>query len=530
MCFGALPVAASARIMIYCAHTNMQKGAGEMALFDADPAGVLWDSVALPNAFIIEYMPTAPENYVKVYIYGLLYARFACAGEGMTVQALANELGMEEKEVFAAFQYWERAQLITRTQDKPPRFTFLNVQQAMMGRKAAPADDRYMEFAQALYAIFGERRKLHGGETQLCYEWVEKLGLPGEVVLMLVQHLVSTYGVNFSFKLRQNIAVEMADKNVVTVEDAEKYFARSKAARDGARNLLGQLGKYREPTVDEIDLYLKWTAEWGFAPSAIETAREKMTSGGNPNFKLLDTILQGLHERSDRKKTSASQLEKQISREDAESADIREVLAEAGLAISPFHPAIKESYQKMLSMVSHDAVVMAAREISRSRKNQSVQKLEELVEKWHQKGIQTKEDVEKYLSLVKQQNAFLQTLFAAMGADLSPSPADRELLRNWREDWAFSDEVLAEVAGYSRGKSAPVAFMNKVLESFFKKDVKSLAAVRKAHEEHGQKDQPAAPKRGKTVIEQQYSQRNYDPKDYEGLTPEEIEEALKYDA
>ena len=37
-------------------------------------------------------------------------------------------------------------------------------------------------------------------------------------------------------------------------------------------------------------------------------------------------------------------------------------------------------------------------------------------------------------------------------------------------------------------------------------------------------------KSGKTVLEQQYTQREYDAKDYGGLTPEEVEEALKYDA
>lgn len=500
-----------------------------MALFDAEPSGVLWDSIALPNAFVIEYMPTAPENCVKVYLYGLLYARYACAGEGLTVQALARELGMEEAEVLSALQYWERARLVSRTQDKPPRYAYLNVQQAMMGRQAAPADDKYREFAQALYAIFGDRRKLHGGETQLCYEWVEQLGLPGEVVLLLVQHLAFTRGVNFSFKAAQKVALEMKERNVVRLEDAEQFFARSSAAWDGTRKVLRRISKFRPPTTDEIDLYLKWTKEWGFAPKAIEAACAEMT-GGDPSFKYLDSILRGIHERSGRKATTAAQLEKQLSNEKEENADIREVLSAAGLKISPNHPTMKESYQKMLSMVSHDAVVMAAREISRSRKNQSVQKLEELVEKWHQKGLKTREDVEGYLALVKRQNAFLQTLFSAMGADLSPSPADRELLHKWREDWAFSDEVLAEVAGYSRGKSAPVAFMNKVLESFFKKDVKSLAAVRKAHEEHGLSYQAPQKKRGKTVIEQQYPQREYDPAKYDVLTPEEIEEALKYDA
>ena len=498
-----------------------------MALFDADKASVLWDSVALPNAFIIEYMPTAPDNYVKVYLYGLMYTRFASADDGLTVALLAKELGMEEAEVLSAFQYWERARLVNRTQDNPPRYTYLNVQQAMLGRQATPVDEKYMEFAQALYAIFGDRRKLHGGETQLCYEWVEQLGLPSEVVLLLVQHLAFTRGVNFSFKAAQKVALEMKERNIVKLEDAEQFFARSQAAWDGTRKILRRISRFRPPTVDEIDLYLKWTTEWGFAPKAIETACAEMT-GGEPSFKYLDSILRGIFERSGRSATSAAQLEKQLFREKEESTVIREVLNAAGLKISPNQPAIKESYQKMLSMVSHEAVLLAAREISRSRKNQSVQKLEELVEKWHEKGLKSADDVKQYLALVKKQNAFLQKLFTAMGVAFSPSPADREQLQKWRQTWAFPDDVLLEVAGYSRGKSAPVPFMNKVLENLQAKGIKTLSAVQQAHEEHTQNYQPPQRKRGKTVIEQQYSQREYNPADYQGLTPEEVEEIMKY--
>lgn len=498
-----------------------------MALFDSDKSGVLWDSVALPNAFIIEYMPTAPENYVKVYVYGLLYARYACADEWLTVDALAKELGMEESDVLAAFQYWERARLVTRTQDKPPRFTYLSVQQAMMGRQAAPADEKYREFAQALYSLFGDRRKLHGGETQLCYEWVEQMKLPGEVVLLMVQFLTSTRGVNFSFKAAQKLAAELAERHIVTLEDAEQYFARSQAAWDGTRKVLRRVSKFRPPTVDEIDLYLKWTQEWGFAPKAIEAACAEMT-GGDPSFKYLDSILRGIHERSGRSETTAAQLEKQLNREKEESAGIREVLSAAGLSIPANQPAMQESYRKMLSMLSQEALVLAAKEISRSRKNQTLQKLEELVVSWRDKGLKTEDDVLSYLALVKRQNAFLQSLFTVMGAELSPSPSDRELLSKWRQEWAFSDEILAEVAGYSRGKSSPMAFMNKVLESFHSKGVCTLAAVHAAHEQHVNALPGPQPKRGKTVIEQQYTQREYNPADYEGFTPDEIEELKKY--
>ena len=502
-----------------------------MALFDADKTGVLWEAVALPNAFICEYMPAAPEGYVKVYLYGLLYARFPAAGEGLSLAALARELGMEESEVQAAFQYWERCRLVTRTQDQPPRFTYLNVQQAMMGRQAVPADEAYMQFAQALYAIFGDKRKLHGGETQLCYEWVEQLGLPREVVLMLVQHLATTRGVNFSFKEAQKLAVELTERHILTVEDAEQFFARSQAAWDGTRKILRRMSKFRAPTVDEIDLYLKWTKEWGFAPKAVESACAEMT-GGDPSFKYLDSILRGLHERGDREKTSAEQLNRQLEKEKDEAALIREVLNAAGLTANANLATVREVYRSMREQLPHETIVLAAKEISRKKKTQSLDKLAELAQAWSARGLTDAREVQRYLTQVKEQNIRLKELFARIGRDTAPTPSDRALLAKWQNEWKFSDALLDAVADFSVGKTAPMAFMDKILADYHDTGVASVEAAREDHQKHlaayQQPEKPAG-KPGKTVIEQRYEQREYDPKKYVDLTPKEIEEALRND-
>ncbi|MCE5344306.1 MAG: DnaD domain protein [Eubacteriales bacterium] len=502
-----------------------------MALFDTDKAGLLWDAVSLPNAFICEYMPAAPEGYVKVYLYGLMVARFPAAADGLTPEALAKELGMETNDVLAALQYWERCRLVTRTQDHPPRYAYLNVQQAMTVRQAVPVDEKDAQFAQAIYAIFGNRRAIHGGELVLCYEWVEQLGLPREVVLEMVQHLVSTNGVNFDFKSAQKFAMELVDHGIVTMEAAEKFFARSLPAWTGARSVLHRISRFREPTIDEIDMFLKWTKEWGFTLKAIDKACAEMKGISDPNFKYLDKVLQGVRERSERTQTSADQLEKQLTREKDEADLIREALRAAGLSANANQDTVREVYRNMRSKLPHETILLAAREICRTKKTQSLDKLEELVDAWSEKGLTTPDEVETHLARVKEQNVFLRELFSQMGWGKITTPRDRDLLAKWRGEWGFSDELLRIVAGFSIGKNAPMAFMDKVLERYQAEGITSAAAAEADHvkrqEAYQQKDFTAKP--GKTVIEQRYKQRDYDPAQFSGLTPKEIEEALRYD-
>ena len=50
----------------------------------------------IENIFINEYMPAAPGEYVKVFLYGLLYSQNS--GQ-MTHKKMASQLGMTEAQV-----------------------------------------------------------------------------------------------------------------------------------------------------------------------------------------------------------------------------------------------------------------------------------------------------------------------------------------------------------------------------------------------------------------------------------------------
>jgi len=154
-----------------------------------------------------------------------------------------------------------------------------------------------------------------------------------------------------------------------------------------------------------------------------------------------------------------------------------------------------------------------------------------LVEAWSAKGLKTPEEAEAYLARVKEQNRFLRELFTLMRWGRITTPGDRETLAKWRDEWGFSDELLKKAAEFSAGKTAPMAFMQKILTDYHKEGITTVEAAQADHEKHMEKYQQkaAAGKPGKTVIEQHYGQREYDPEKYNALTPEEIEEALRYD-
>jgi DNA replication protein DnaD len=503
-----------------------------MPLFQSDKSAMLWEVTALPNAFICEYMPAAPDSYVKVYLYGLMYTQTTCMEESLTLSDVAKALSLEEADVSRALRYWERCRLVARVQDSPPLYRFLSVQQTLVSRQCAPQDEAYMEFGQALLAIFGDRRKLHGNETVLAYEWVEQLGLPREIVLMMVQHLVSTRGVQFGFKEAQKLAVELCQQHIHSIEAAEQLFSRSEAAWKGARKVLRRMGKYRDPSLDETDLYVKWTGEWGFAPKAIESACTEMT-GGDPSFKYLDKILEGLRTRSGKDSLSASHVEKQLSQEKEETQRVREMLAACGMKATVIDEGKRLVYRDMLTYGSHEVILLAAQAVGSRRGGHSLDSVAELLASWKDKGLSGPQEVRDYLTAIQEQNTLLKALYQSAGREAAPKLSDRELLQKWREQWRIPEPLLYAAAEMSRNTDKPLLFMDKVLEAWHDKGIASLEAARAENASHKEAAAQAArpgspePRPLKQVIEQQYAQRAYDPAEYDGPTAQALEEARK---
>ena len=90
-------------------------------------------ATAVSNLFMLEYMPSAPGDYVKVYLYALLLCRCPelCSG----VDAMAEALNLDAETVLSAFSYWEREGIAERLSDNPPTYSILPMQGALPARQ-----------------------------------------------------------------------------------------------------------------------------------------------------------------------------------------------------------------------------------------------------------------------------------------------------------------------------------------------------------------------------------------------------------
>ena len=461
-------------------------------MFGFDAKYAMFDITPVENQFILEYLPAAKGDYVKVYLYGLM--RCYHPEEDMNLDRMSHELNMTRDDVINAFGYWERRRLVRRISDNPPKWQYVNIKQISAEGDVAPEPD-YAEFANALYEAFDKVRRLHGSELNTCFEWREDLKLPTEVIIMLLNHMVSVKGKNFRISDADKVAAQMAGEDIRTVEAAEEFFSRDEQAAAGLRKILKMLGKKYAPSEAQVSLYRKWTRDWGFPQDAIEAAVE-LTAKGDPSLGYLDGILSSL-------KQEGSLTSSEIRNSSLKADRFREVLKELGRGeVSQKNLRI---YDRMLEIYPQEVILIAARECGHSGKD--TEDTLKLLQAWKEKGLDNRSEVEAYVQAFHDQTTLIRQLKKTWGTDEARiSKTDRSLINKWEHELGFRRDVILEAARFASEAKQPMAYLDSILADYRDKGITTPEQVRTEHETN----RAGRKKPQKLLPGQDFAQRSYD--------------------
>ena len=481
-------------------------------MFEKDPQARAFGALAIENKFFLDFLPAARGDYVKVYLWGLFASQNM--PDDYSMEDMARDLSMPQAEIEAALRYWERRALVSHLSDNPPVYQFHSpTQRQMLPGSPLQVDDEFVNFSESVYAAFGDRRKITPGEIALAWEWVLDIGLKPEVVLMLINHCIAQKGVQFSFKKAEPLAVRMKEHEINTCDDADTFLHHDQAVHDGARKVLSRMGKRRFPSDDELVLYEKWLSEWGFTPEGILDACAETTKG-DPSFKYLDGILNGVRARGDAR--TGNQVKKQLQQEANEKALAQEVFARLGKPVSAL--AASRLYRELLEIQPHGVLLLAADECRRSHKN--VEDMQALLLSWQKRGLTKEESVSEYLIQYREANLALREIFETCGHNGRPTAADRTLYEKWKNSGMNQELILAAAEQARAAEGSKITYLDKVLEAWHEAGITDISQAR------ARKKPDYAPQ-GKTVSAQRYAQREYTEEELLAVSDDLIEEAKK---
>lgn len=463
-------------------------------MFELDDQVRVFGVTTIENLFFTEYLASAEGDFVKVYLCLAYHSQLHDQSFG--VKELAAELGLEEARAEAALRYWERRRLLSRTQSDPPRYLLHHLGQRLLtGQDEIGGDRTFIQFSEAVYALFAERRKIRPAEIAQSFEWVTELKLPQHIVLMLLSHMISERGISFTFKSAEKVAVELKEAGIEQAEDAERFLGQKREVRQGAQKVLRRFGLKRSPSDDEMRLYRAWMDDLHFTHEDIQDACQETVKASNPTFGYLDGVLTRLAA-----SRGAGQSAKRLLKNDRELLDsVKQVLDQLGLRAPPV--SVKAAYQSLSALYPKGQILLAAKAVS--RKGGTFSDLETCLSAWHRKGFDTEEKIRALMDKRERLSPLVRRVMDGAGMTGPVGDSDIAFVEKWLA--VSSEELIGYAATLARGARQKLPYMDRVLTAWREKGVATKAEAEKLT--------PETKREKRTVTAQQYEQRDYSEDD-----------------
>lgn len=253
------------------------------------------------NIFINEYLPQAPGDYVKVYLYALLYAKQQTE---ITHRGLAAQLGLKDSDVDLAWQYWERMGVVKREMRSDTELdygiTFVNLRELMYAgsletpQKSSKSSETLCE--NELKEIFDFVENLKGQpvspkEMQEIASWHSEMSAEPALIQKAFEYCYEKG--KTQLKYIGAVIREWAKKGITTVEKADEYIEETSRRYGDYKRILNSLGVVgRMATDGERKIIDKWFDEMGFSLERILDACQKTVGIQNPNVNYVNKILE----------------------------------------------------------------------------------------------------------------------------------------------------------------------------------------------------------------------------------------------
>lgn len=284
-------------------------------------------STEIENLFIGEYLPGAPGDYVKVYLFCLMYARF---GQTVDPRILCKTMELSMEEVEEAWIYWESKGLVRRTKqvnadgEEIRTFTFISQVDALYGHAAETTEEPAADAAVgdeeddlSLYISIDDMdfddetgrklidRKLRSlyekyqmttgrtvsrQETSKIEDAVKVYGIEPEIFDFAIDYCadLEKYSVDYIFK----VALRWTEDGCRTADDARKLLEKHNLRNSWYRQVFKALGFNRLPAPADREIMDRWFDAMGCSIGEVLYACGAAAGIRDPNLRYVNKVLE----------------------------------------------------------------------------------------------------------------------------------------------------------------------------------------------------------------------------------------------
>lgn len=420
----------------------------------------------LDNMFLVDYMPNADENAVKVYLYGLMQ----CAnmtGKDNSTEGISMALGITMGEVEDAIHYWADNGVIKILSEEPLSYEYLPLK-TTIGKVKKYDPEKYSDFITQLESMILERAMTQN-EIMKYIETMEEYKIKDDAMLMIVSYCIKLKGAKVHTNYILTVAKAWASEGITDLQSVEMKLREMEANTDNMRQVFYALGLKSTPDFDDKNQFIKWNSSWGYdLESILYVAKICKKRGG---MKKLDSMLDEFYKKGIFTLSDIQNHAEYIEYVRNLTININKRL---GIFYENIEPVIEQYVVPWLDKGYDGKGLLTIASFCFHRNIKHLDGVNETIDNLYRKGVISNQAIDDYFDTMQATDKTIKAILQAIGSSRSVSQSDRDYYSTWVEMWGFSKDIIDYAVSLSIGKSHSLAYVNQLLSTWKNNNLKTV--------------------------------------------------------
>ncbi len=426
------------------------------------------------NIFINDYLPFAPSDFVKVYLYGL----YMCSSQSFdnNLENFAKRLNMSEEDIEKAYEYWEEQGLVQVLKTYPIEVRYIPLNNIVTSTKLYKPEKYQVFNSQVLELFAGSGRDVSKTEFNEYYDFLERFHVEQEALLMIIKYCIDTKkrGVGYSYIL--TVAKNWANEGITTASQVEERLQSFEQKGQEIGLVLSSLGLKRSAYIEERNLLNKWIEDYGFNLDVIIFLAKGLKKKGKSNFNVLDVLLSHYFELKLMSILEIQEFEKNKS----ELISLAKAINKAiGVYYESLDSEIENYILKWFNYGFDKEVLLQIASYCFKNSIRTLEGMDNVITKFYKKGILSLQAFDEYCSNIVSTDKNIQNLLDKLGLARKVNYLDRENYKTWTQNWNIPQELLDYGVSLAVGKNLPMQYLGKILASWHEQGIKTKQEAEK---------------------------------------------------
>lgn len=481
-----------------------------MALCSFSSESVVSNKITIDNIFFTNYLPFAPNDCVKVYLYGLYKCNSSTVYDN-SIEDFVKTLNLTEDEIYNCFLYWQEQGLVQVLNTIPFEVRYLPLRNIVNNKKKYN-ENKYSGFVGQVEEII-KGRMILPNEFHEYFELIESYHFEMEALIMIIHYCVQLKGENVGYPYIVAVAKNWASQKILTCHAVEEKLQELEQCSSDANEILKIFASKRKPTIEEMQLLDKWINELDFDLGTIKYVAKIIKKSKQANFDKLDSKLISLYEM---KLYTIKEIEEYENNKSKLFDIAKTVCKQLGVYYENLEIVIETYISKWIQMGYEENTLKLLSSYCFKASIRTLEGLDTTINKFFKLGIVSSESLEEYLADILALDNDIKEIISTLGLTRNVNQFDREYFKTWTQNWNFSNELILYGASLASTKTQPIQYLNKLLASWHENGIKTVEKAKENSKFDSSKQQSTS---------KDYEIREYDKKDLNKLfsTLEEID-------